>query len=320
MTPEYIFDCALSGFDDLLKQVTASPYENTVEFTQQAYLAADGLPLSIRKQLLEFYTHGNASGVLIFKTCPQEPNIDGITTPTLKSRKTSFVSETCLAILAARLGKIFGYPAIENGSLFQNVVPRQGSERKQSNASSSSKLRLHTEQHFHPHSPDYILLYCLRTTPGVKTYFVSVNQLVQYLDEQSIKILFEPLYRTGVDYIFGNHDEKPGNGPVESVLYGSRAAPFIRYDRDLMIGTTAQARKALNKVHKFFDEQQQHALLSAGDVLIIDNRRVVHGRSSFKANYDGMDRWLLRTKVLRNIDQAARDLCAEGINITTKFI
>ena len=320
MIPDYIVDCGLSGFDSLLQRVTASPYKNTVEFLLQAHLAADGLALPIRKRLFEFYTHGNVSGVMVLKSCPQEPNINEIATPNRKLGKTSFVSETCLAIIAARLGQIFGYSAIGKGALFQNVIPRRGSERKQSNASSLTKLQLHTEQHFHPHSPDYILLYCLRTTPGVKTYFVSVSQLVQCLDEQNIKILFEPLYRTGVDYIFGNNDEKPGNGAVKSVLYGSRSTPFIRYDRELMVGITPEAQKALDNVHKIFDEQQHDVLLSAGDVLIMDNRRVVHGRSSFKAKYDGTDRWLLRTKVLRNIDQAAEDLCPKRKYIATEFI
>ena len=37
-----------------------------------------------------------------------------------------------------------------------------------------------------------------------------------------------------------------------------------------------------------------------GDLLIVDNRRAVHGRSQFTPRYDGFDRWLQRMSVVRD--------------------
>lgn len=37
--------------------------------------------------------------------------------------------------------------------------------------------------------------------------------------------------------------------------------------------------------------------LTPGDVLVVDNDLVVHGRVPFKARYDGTDRWLKRSSV-----------------------
>ena len=45
---------------------------------------------------------------------------------------------------------------------------------------------------------------------------------------------------------------------------------------------------------------QQVFTLSAGDLLVFDNRRVVHTRSAYEARMDGTDRWLKRAFVLDN--------------------
>ena len=56
-------------------------------------------------------------------------------------------------------------------------------------------------------------------------------------------------------------------------------------------------------------------VLRPGDVLFIDNYRVVHGRKPFKARYDGTDRWLKRIGVTRDLrkSRAARETAASRI-------
>ena len=41
--------------------------------------------------------------------------------------------------------------------------------------------------------------------------------------------------------------------------------------------------------------------LQPGDIAFIDNYRAVHGRESFRARYDGTDRWLKRLNITRNL-------------------
>ncbi|MEU7228064.1 TauD/TfdA family dioxygenase [Streptomyces chrestomyceticus] len=36
------------------------------------------------------------------------------------------------------------------------------------------------------------------------------------------------------------------------------------------------------------------AVLEAGDLIVVDNRTAVHGRTAFRPRYDGQDRWLRR--------------------------
>lgn len=47
--------------------------------------------------------------------------------------------------------------------------------------------------------------------------------------------------------------------------------------------------------------QPQGVGLAPGDCVFIDNFRAVHGRKSFRARYDGTDRWLKRLNITRNL-------------------
>src|SRR5262249_56017462 len=42
-------------------------------------------------------------------------------------------------------------------------------------------------------------------------------------------------------------------------------------------------------------------VLRPGDLLIVDNRKAVHGRTGFRPRYDGTDRWLRRCFVVSDI-------------------
>ncbi|MFD0524059.1 TauD/TfdA family dioxygenase [Paractinoplanes durhamensis] len=67
------------------------------------------------------------------------------------------------------------------------------------------------------------------------------------------------------------------------------------------------ARDALAAVIKAVDGSMQDVRLSAGEILIIDNLRSVHGRRPFTARYDGRDRWL------RIVQEAADLRRSEGL-------
>jgi len=311
-----IIDCSAfhSDFHNSLEYITAHPYKNLNQFLTQATIASDHLPISLHEPLLDFYQRGNESGVLLLTSCLQEPDIDKIPTPQAISEKKSFVSESCLAMIAARLGQIFSYVQIDEGALFHNIVPKPGMELEQSFAGSLVELQFHTEQHFHPYSPDYLLLYCLRSMPEASTFFSSVRHMLAELDEQYHEILFEPLYRTGIDHVFGNTKTERGNGPAMPVLYGDHENPFLRYDQDLMLGETHEAQKALNALTSVLERVKESICLKPGDLLIVDNRRAVHGRSLFTPKFDGKDRWLQRAKVIRNLDRTAA-ACKPGEHI-----
>lgn len=89
-----------------------------------------------------------------------------------------------------------------------------------------------------------------------------------------------------------------------SVFYGDENDNLMTFDPDLMIGLDEDANETLHKLKHVADQHKKEVFLQEGDLLIIDNRRAVHGRNKFTAYYDGYDRWLQRAYVTRDIRQA----------------
>ena len=81
-------------------------------------------------------------------------------------------------------------------------------------------------------------------------------------------------------------------------------------------GLDATARDALAALADAIACSYTSVVLEAGDLLVIDNRRAVHGRSEFRARFDGTDRWLQRTFV---VDDLATIADRRGSVITTRF-
>ncbi|WP_088893120.1 TauD/TfdA family dioxygenase [Leptolyngbya ohadii] len=290
----------------------ADPYEATEEFLFDCEMRADELPRFLRRALLEFQVHSNPEGILLLRGLPTDPDLSQIHTPGDAKRSTekkTHVSERCLAMIGSRLGHLVSYIQEKNGDLFQNLAPVKGTEKVQASSGSQVRLQFHRETVFHPYAPEYLLLYCLRPDHDrvAETTYASISHALPLLSEEHRELLFQPLYRTGIDYSFGNLQTVKGNGPILPVLYGNRHDPFLNYDEDLMTAITSEAESALEALKDAVASVYRGVKLNSGDLLCIDNRRTVHGRSSFVPRYDGFDRWLQRAFVVRDLGESAVD-------------
>jgi L-asparagine oxygenase len=289
-----------------------NPYQATEEFLFDCEMRADEMPRFVRRALLEFQVRSNSQGILLLQGLPIDPGLYHVRTPVNAQRsldKTTFVSERCLAMIGSRLGHLVSYIQEKNGDLFQNLAPVKEQEQIQSSAGSKTRLQFHRETVFHPYAPEYLLLFCLRPDHDrlAETTCASITHALPLLSDHDRDCLFQPLYRTGIDYSFGNTQTIKGNGPVLPVLYGNRADPFLNYDEDLMEAITEEAQAALESLKQAIAQVYRSIKLNTGDLLCIDNRRTVHGRSSFAARYDGFDRWLQRSFVVRDLGKSAGD-------------
>nr|MDP9122102.1 TauD/TfdA family dioxygenase [Acidobacteriota bacterium] len=308
--------------EGLAGQIAIDPYRDFEPFCMEARLLAHEMPRRLRRCLAELAAHGNTDGALLLRGLPQDPWVPP--TPAHSGEravKPTFVSELWLCAVSAMLGEPVGYLQEKRGSLFQSVHPTRENAAKLSSESSSILLDFHTEVAFHPFMPDYILLYGLRQDPDreARTLFSSVRRFIHLLPPGTRDTLFADLFRTGVDYSFGNLKAERGAGPMVSVLYGDRMDPFLRYDLDLMVGQTPAARQALVVVRELVNTVKQHVRIEAGSLLVLDNRRAVHARSNFHAHYDGRDRWLQRMAVVRDLQASIRDRVGGTRVIATDF-
>jgi L-asparagine oxygenase len=305
----------------LAEEVNASPSEDAEQFCRQARAAAAALPERLARVLDRFEEVGSANGILVLR---------GLTVgelPATPPNNTHHLGERTLvareqAVVNHRLGEMIAYEAEGHGRLFQDMVPNAASARSQTSLGSGVELEFHTEQAFSPMKPDYVSLACLRGDPQARTYVLSARRLISLLGQAERERLREPLWTTGVDESFRAHGGSFVAGDVRGpmpILEGALDDPLIVLDQDLMRGTSPEAQDLLNEVIRLYPAHRDTHVLEPGDILLLDNLRAVHGRSPFAARFDGRDRWIARTFVVRDLLRSADARQGGGRVVAAQF-
>lgn len=273
------------------------------------------LPESLRSRFAAFVDNPPPSGSMLIKGLPIG---DLPPTPTEPRATTTKSDETELRLLtfAALLGEPVGYLPEQSGDVVQNILPVPSAATSQTSSSSSVDLMFHTEAAFHPHRPQHLLLFCLRGDPTARTTIASIFAALPYLDPDVLEVLFQPRFRCAVDESY-LHSRPNVLGPVMPVLTGSAANPRMVFDEDLMVGIDEEADEALADLGTVLMEHRNGIVLEPGDLLVIDNSIAVHGRSPFRARFDGTDRWLQRAAVIPDLEMVGAE--RTGRVITTHF-
>lgn len=207
--------------------------------------------------------------------------------------------EISLALVAETLGSVFGWSEQQEGRLVHDIVPSKGFEHLQVGASSAVPLVWHTEDGFHPQRADYLLLACVRNPDGIGSRLASVRDLD--LDPADVAQLRRPLLAIEPDdsYAYGDGSAEPAEPVGMATLWDRPDGLCVRYDPSYTRYLTDDKDfvSAHERLGAAFEEQGFVVPLSPGDLLVIDNDTLVHGRLSFRPRYDGTDRWLKRVLV-----------------------
>lgn len=286
-----------------------------VELVRRSRQVVDDLPAGVVAQLQGFRASPPPAGCVLLQGLPVGQLPPTPPAPTASTDKSDF-TELQLLALASVLGEPVGYLPEHGGDVVQNIVPVQKSAASQTSTSSSVDLMFHTEAAFHPHRPRYLLLLCLRGDPQARTTVASVHTALAHLPADVVDVLFGARFRCAVDesYLHGRANVL---GTPMPVLSGDRRNPSMVFDQDLMVGTDEEADEALVALGNALVAHHNFVVLEAGDLLVIDNDLVVHGRSPFTARFDGTDRWLQRAFVVT--DLAATEGERDGRVISTVF-
>lgn len=246
--------------------------------------------------LLHFRIFGNPQGFLLL---PDQDIGDVPPTPADRTTlaKPDYRSELLLLQATALLGDPVGYPQESDGSLINNFFPQAARARQPSSDSFDTELELHTENAFHEVPPDFLALLCLRGAPqdDAVTYIASVDRMLQVIDADTTALLFEESFNFLSDYCVNEKNCRIDLGRYQPILYGQRSRPYLRFDPHFMLARSARMQRLIEEVKEITWSVAQPVRLAAGDLLIIDNRRAVHARSAFQAQFDGQDRWIQRT-------------------------
>ncbi|HXR72538.1 TauD/TfdA family dioxygenase [Actinocrinis sp.] len=203
--------------------------------------------------------------------------------------------DIAIALIAASLGRVFGWAGQQDGRLVHNIVPSPGDENLQVGSSSLTELAWHCEDSFHPRRAELLLLVCVRDDDELGSRVSSVRRAE--LSEPEIALLSAP------SAVIVPDDSYPADWAGDDVrtatVWASPDGLCIRYDPAYtrFPEPSAELAAAYRRLGEELDRCAETVALGQGDVLLIDNDVAVHGRLPFKPRYDGTDRWLKRTMV-----------------------
>jgi Fe(II)/alpha-ketoglutarate-dependent arginine beta-hydroxylase len=280
---------------------------------------AHKLPESLVRFLTRFkYEEGN-TGLCLIKGYQVNGEKIGDTPPHWREEaaaERTFEESLFLLLCSALLGDAIGWNTQQDGKIVHDIVPIKGDEYKQVGSSALTELVWHTEEAFHPCRCDYLALLCLKNKEGAGTTFASLHDVT--IAESDKKMLFMPHYTIFPDssHLVGEDENDPYYKGVHEmnrhpaqipVLFGNYDRPYLCIDPFYMSKDIKdpEAGQALNRIIGKIDNSLQTVHLEAGDLLIIDNYRVVHGRTAFNASYDGTGRWLKRVNIVRDLRKSS---------------
>jgi L-asparagine oxygenase len=307
-----VFEVGIDPDDRLTLEVAAAEIVGSTNaiteaqrFVLEAQIQARSLSEDLLQILLRFRQSGNDRGALLLRGVPvgQVPE-----TPTEVDRcvGAGLPAAASLAVIAGVLGDQYGFEREHGGSMVQDILPVRGFEDSQRTISSHAPLSAHVEKAFieDDNRPDFVLLLCLRPDHHnvARTKLSSWKRVVNQVDPSTLELLRQPLFETAIDESFA---PRTAGGEVTRkpirVLDEAREPPRVRADFAETQGTVDDAQEALKRLEDVVNEVAIDVALQTGDLLIIDNRSTFVGRSSFTPEWDGRDRWLLRTFVTADL-------------------
>jgi L-asparagine oxygenase len=203
-----------------------------------------------------------------------------------------------LLLLATVMGAPLAWKGQQDGRFVHNIVPSAGHESEQTGASSTTLLSPHTEDAFHPGRAHLLLLCCLRNHDAVATTAASIRRI--RLADEDIAVLTRPVVPILPDDAYADAQSYTEQAPpAVAALFAAEAGLTLRFDPAYtpLDGADPAYRAAYGRLTAELARVSVAVRLAPGEVLVVDNDLVVHGRVPFRARYDGSDRWLKRASV-----------------------
>lgn len=294
------------------------------EFIEECTLQANRLPYRIRKILYDFRNQKTNPGFLLFEGF-QIDDAKISATPahwdTAWSNPNILREEIFQCLICSGLGDLFGWLTQENGRFLRNIVPIEADKDEQLGGSSSVELLWHVEEAFHPQRADMMTIMCYRNNEKAGTNVCSLTQMD--IPQEVFNILSQPRFTIEPDkshFLQNNksqhwelnteHFQKIkaflANPNPTPVIYGPRNFERLVVDQAFMhsLPGDQEAEEALNWFHQHMTERKITVEMKSGDILLLDNRKTVHGRTPYKPNYGPQARWLRRGNITTDLTKA----------------
>ena len=197
--------------------------------------------------------------------------------------------ELVLLSIVNNLGVPIGFKSENNGSIIHNISPKIEKADTKSSSGSKEPMGMHSDFAFSDNRPDWLILMCLRNNDNIPTRVSIVNEICKQLTLKEIEVLKSQKFK-----IFPPDSSLVAEARIDSILSVIGNNFISRFNKDKCTGIDDISNMVLNKFAFIAEDKGIDILLKPGDVLIFNNKLMLHSRKSFEAKYDGSDRWLQR--------------------------
>lgn len=254
-------------------------------------------------------------GFVLIRNLPLDAEIG----PTPVSPLDPFLRETSLAenlllAICTRLGDPFVHGLEQNGRMPGALIPQRGQEHLPINGSSTQPFGWHVDNVVNRVArPHRLALLCLRPDPDgeAATTTASLAEALPLLSPRALHTLERAWYTFTPPLSFGGQGEPVTLPVITPHLFNYRA-----YDRTAM---NEEAGRALAELDEALNHVARSTRTAAGDCLILNNRAICHGRTSFRAEFDdpelaARNRYMLRVYITESL-WTLRPWCEPGTRV-----
>jgi L-asparagine oxygenase len=204
---------------------------------------------------------------------------------TARLPKQTFQSEGVIGAVSLELGKLFGYEETSPYVMY-DIYPVKGYEESRSFVNSRRMLSFHSDGSAHPSlSPDYVLLYCIRSDPAAINLVADLDLLLPELPSAVVDVLMQPVFQHLVS-------QSPERYHLKPVLFVEGRELIVKYDEENVVGLNDAAISAQKILNDRLRKVAVEIANTANSLFIMNNKRCLHARTSFVPKFDGQDRWI----------------------------
>ncbi|WP_221354530.1 TauD/TfdA family dioxygenase [Streptomyces beigongshangae] len=224
----------------------------------------------------------------------------------LRGRAATAAHDLWLALVAMQAGDPVCWQTLQDGRLFNDVLPIRGEEHAQTGHGSLHHLDFHVEDAFDDHRCDVLALLCLRNPDLVATTVADVGALAG-IGADDDELLRRPRFGILPDPEHLRTSRSADPSPVWRPVLSGGSQPYLRVDPAYTTtapGDDASAQ-AFSRLCRRLEAALVRVRLGPGDLVVIDNHRAVHGRDPFAPRYDGTDRWLRKLTLTFDLQRSS---------------
>ena len=259
-------------------------------FVKQAPLYRYEIPRGIADAILRFVVEDRFPALILrevthrFHHCGATPEFPS------EDRTIANEMEIVQGLLVSSVARLHGYARQKSGRVFNDIIPTT-THAEIANSANGSKTAfpLHTEDAYHEYPPDLLSLLCIRNAERAETTLAYLKP--GQVSREDFRTLNQPVFGAKANQGSKQEGDRVVKRPI---LTGSPEYPYMRLNLAAAPDLDAVSRAAFERLERHLAANQSSVALNPGDLLLVNNRRCLHGRGRFTPATHSDRRWLIR--------------------------